>query len=105
MFSWPPCAASRVPQEPRRKTQLMHGLIELRAKHEKKLRKMLTKNVIRELRKRLKRAAKEVRPETSRDALNVARAMLNRSRTPGWSPSRRRSASVPDSVEASPVCG
>ena len=33
----------RVPQEPRRKTQLTHGLIELRAKHEKKLRKMLNK--------------------------------------------------------------
>jgi CHAD domain-containing protein len=67
----------KVPQEPRRKTQLMHRLIELRAKHEKKLRKLLTKNAIRELRKRLKRGAKEVRPETSREALTVARAMLN----------------------------
>jgi CHAD domain-containing protein len=66
----------KVPQEPRRKTQLMHGLIELRAKHEKKLRKMLTKDMIREIRKRLKRAAKQVRPETSRDALSVARSML-----------------------------
>jgi CHAD domain-containing protein len=67
----------KVPQEPRRKTQLMHRLIELRAEHEKKLRKLLTKNAIRELRKRLKRGAKEVRPEASRDALTVARAMLN----------------------------
>src|SRR6202158_1351099 len=67
----------KVPQEPRRKTQLMHRLIELRAKHEKKFRKLLTKNAIRELRKRLKRGATEVRPETSRDALTVARAMLN----------------------------
>jgi len=67
----------KVPQEPRRKTQLMHGLIELRAKHEKKLCKMLTKDAIRELRKRLKRGAKEVRPETSSDALKVARTMLN----------------------------
>ncbi len=75
-----PLAALRslkVPQEPRRKTQLMHGLIELRGKHEKKLRKMLTKSVIRELRKRLKRAAKTVRPETSRDALKIAQAMLD----------------------------
>jgi CHAD domain-containing protein len=32
----------KVPQEPRRKTQLMQALIELRAKHEKKLRKLLT---------------------------------------------------------------
>ena len=67
----------KVPQEPRRKTQLMHRLIELRAKHEKKLRKLLTKNAIRELRKRLKRGAKDVRPESSRDALTLARAMLN----------------------------
>lgn len=66
----------KVPQEPRRKTQLMHGLIELRGRHEKKLRKILTKNVIRELRKRLRRGSKEVRPETSRNALKVARAML-----------------------------
>jgi len=66
----------KVPQEPRRKTQLMHGLIELRAKHEKKLRKMLTKAVIREIRKRLKRAAKELRTDTTRDALSVARSML-----------------------------
>ena len=67
----------KVPQEPRRKTQLMHGLIELRGKHEKKLRKMLTKDVLRELRKRLKRGAKEVRLETSFDALNIARSMLS----------------------------
>ncbi|MGD1077375.1 MAG: CHAD domain-containing protein [Candidatus Sulfotelmatobacter sp.] len=67
----------KVPQEPRRKTQLMHRLIELRGKHEKKLRKMLTKDVIWELRKRLKRGAKDVRPETSRDVLKVARSMLN----------------------------
>ena len=49
----------KIPQEPRRKTQLMHGLIELRAKHEKKLRKLLTKEAIREIRKRLKRAFKD----------------------------------------------
>jgi CHAD domain-containing protein len=66
----------KVPQEPRRKTRLMQGLIELRAKHEKKLRKMLTNEMIREIRKRLKRGAKEVRPETGRDALSVARSML-----------------------------
>jgi CHAD domain-containing protein len=66
----------KVPQEPRRKTQFMHGLIELRGKQEKKLRKMLTKDVMRELRKRLKRGSKEFRPETSRDALSVARSML-----------------------------
>lgn len=67
----------KVPQEPRRKTQFMHGLIELRGKHEKKLCKLLNKDDIREVRRRLKRAAKEVPPEAGRDALQVARAMLN----------------------------
>jgi CHAD domain-containing protein len=68
----------KVPQEPRRKTQLTQGLIELRAKHEKKLRKMLTKETIREIHKRLKRGAKEVKTESSRDALGVARSMLKK---------------------------
>lgn len=66
----------KIPQEPRRKTQLTQSLIELRAQHEKKLRKMLTKDTIRELRKRLKRASKEVKLESSRDPLAVARQML-----------------------------
>lgn len=66
----------KVPQEPRRKTQLVQGLIELRAKHEKKLRKTLTKEVMREIRKRLKRTAKQVKLETGRDPLAVARQML-----------------------------
>jgi len=42
----------KVSQEPRRKTQLMHALIELRAEHEKKLRKVLSKDEVREIRKR-----------------------------------------------------
>jgi CHAD domain-containing protein len=66
----------KVPQEPRRKTQLMHGLIELRAKHEKKLRKTLDKETIREIRKRLKRGFREAASEQGRDPLDVARAML-----------------------------
>jgi CHAD domain-containing protein len=66
----------RVPQEPRRKTQLMHGLIELRAKHERKLRKALSKNAVREIQKRLKRASREVNVEAASDSLKVARAML-----------------------------
>src|SRR5258708_39666477 len=48
----------KVPQEPRRKTQLMHSLVELRAKHEKALRQLLTKEKIREIRNRLKRASR-----------------------------------------------
>ena len=66
----------KIPQEPRRKTQLMQGLLELRAEHEKKLRKALTKENLREIRKRLKRASKETSLETSRDPLAVARQML-----------------------------
>lgn len=66
----------KVPQQPRRKTQLMQGLIELRVKHEKKLRKALDKKTIREIGKRLKRASKEARPEAAHDALKIARAML-----------------------------
>jgi CHAD domain-containing protein len=72
----------KVPQEPRRKTQLTQGLIELRAEHEKKLCKLLTKEVIKELHKRLRRASKEVKlapaRDTLRDPLKVARTMLSR---------------------------
>jgi CHAD domain-containing protein len=68
----------KVPQEPRRKTQLTHALIELRAKHEKKLRKMLNKQMIREIQKRLKRRSRAVKLATALDPLNVARTMLAR---------------------------
>src|ERR1700675_3376514 len=47
----------KVPREPRRKTQLVNQLIELRAQQEKKLRKAVDKASVREIRKRLKRAA------------------------------------------------
>src|SRR5580692_5893388 len=43
----------KVPQEPRRKTQLVNHLIELRAQQEKKLRKAVDKDTVREIRKRL----------------------------------------------------
>jgi CHAD domain-containing protein len=66
----------KIPQEPRRKTQLTHYLIELRAKHEKQLRKLLTKDNIYDLRKRLKRAAKEVNLESARDPILAARQIL-----------------------------
>jgi CHAD domain-containing protein len=66
----------KVPQEPRRKTQLMHSLIELRAKHEKALRKLLNKKTIREIRARLKRASKGLKPDDAHDPLLVARKIL-----------------------------
>lgn len=66
----------KVSQEPRRKTQLMHALIELRAENEKKLRKVLTKDEVREIRKRLRRARKDLQVDQIRDPLKTARLML-----------------------------
>jgi CHAD domain-containing protein len=70
--------ALKMPREPRRKTQLVNHLIELRAQQEKKLRKAVEKETVREIRKRLKRASKNFKPEASRDPLAVARGMLER---------------------------
>lgn len=67
----------KTPQDARRKTQLTHSLIELRAQQEKKLKKILTRESVREIRKRLKRARKDFDPELSRDPLAVARKMLD----------------------------
>jgi CHAD domain-containing protein len=66
----------KVPQEPRRKTQLMQRLIEVRARHEQKLRKLLTKRELREIRKRLKKAQRTASFEKARDPLVVARQIL-----------------------------
>ncbi len=68
----------KVPQEPRRKTQLVNRLIELRGQQEKKLRKAVDEDTVREIRKRLKRAGKSFHPEATRDPVVVARAMLER---------------------------
>jgi CHAD domain-containing protein len=68
----------RIPREPRRKTQLIHHLIELRRDQEKKLRKAAGKDTVSEIRKRLKRANKDFDPKTSRDPVTVARAMLEK---------------------------
>jgi CHAD domain-containing protein len=66
----------KIPQEPRRKTQLVNRLIELRAQQEKKLKKVVDEDSVREIRKRLKRAGKDFNSKTSRDPLAVARGML-----------------------------
>ncbi len=68
----------KVPREPRRKTQLISELIELRARQEKKLRKAFDQDTLRETHRRLKRAGKAFKPEASRDPLTVAREMLER---------------------------
>ena len=66
----------KIPREPRRKTQLVNRLIELRGRQEKKLRKAVEEDTVREIRKRLRRASKNFNPEASRDPLTVARGML-----------------------------
>jgi CHAD domain-containing protein len=64
----------KIAQEPRRKTQLMQKLIELRAQHERKLAKLLKKSDIRELKRRLKRASQAIDWERGGDPLALARA-------------------------------
>src|SRR6202041_456593 len=66
----------KIPREPRRKTQLMNELIELRRSQENKLTKTADKNTLREIRKRLRRARKDFDPKASGDPLAVARDML-----------------------------
>jgi CHAD domain-containing protein len=65
-------------QDPRRKTELTQTLIELRGEHEKKLRKLLTAEAVREVRKRLKRVSKRTTLEAGPDPLAVARKILQR---------------------------
>ena len=64
--------------ELRRKTQLLQGLMEARASHEKKLRRTLTVKVLREAGKRLKQAWRDTKMKTVRDPLNRAREILAR---------------------------
>jgi len=66
----------KTPQEPRRKTQLMQSLLELRAQHEKRLCKLLKKQDIRDIRKRLNRAESCLRFDSNRDPLSVAKQMI-----------------------------
>jgi CHAD domain-containing protein len=70
--------ALKVSREPRRKTQLVNHLIELRSAQEKKLKKAADEETVQEMRKRLKRAGKSFSPEASRDPLATARGMLER---------------------------
>ena len=66
----------KVPLEPRRKTQFTQQLLELRAKHESKLGKILKKKELREITKRLGRVAKSVEFDSQVDPLTVARQMI-----------------------------
>jgi CHAD domain-containing protein len=66
----------KIPREPRRKTQLVNHLIEQRGQQEKKLRKEADEDTVREIRKRLRRAGKDLDPSHSREPLAVAQGML-----------------------------
>ena len=66
----------KLPREPRRKTQLMNELIELRGRQEKKLRKAADKETLREIRQRLRRARKDFNPNAGLNPLIVAQSML-----------------------------
>jgi CHAD domain-containing protein len=68
----------KMARQPRRKTQLVNHLIELRDRQEKKLRKELDRETVRDLRKRLKRTEKNFDPEKCREPLTVARAMIRK---------------------------
>jgi CHAD domain-containing protein len=67
----------KIPQEPRRKTQLIQALIELRAQREKKLHKLLKRQDVRDVRTRLRRAEGSVVFDSSCDPVSVARQMLD----------------------------
>jgi len=73
----------KVPQEPRRKTQLMHRLIDFRVRHEQKLVKLLKKKAVAELAKRIRRAAQSLHGTSNRDPLGVANEMLRATSTAG----------------------
>jgi CHAD domain-containing protein len=59
----------KIPQEPGRKSQLMRALTEERAKREKKIAKAFDQDTVQVLRRRLKRAAGEVRLPQNTDPL------------------------------------
>ena len=68
----------KIPRQPRRKTQLVNHLIELRQVQEAKLRKEANKTTTREIRRRLKRAEKNFDPESAGDPLSLSKAMLDK---------------------------
>jgi len=72
----------RVPEEPRRKTRLTQNLLELRAQRERKLRKLLKKEDVREVSRRLKRAYSGMALDSNTDPLDVARKMLETATLP-----------------------
>ena len=73
----------KVPQEPRRKTQLMQRLIDLRVQHEHKLAKLLNKRTMTELTKRIRRASQNLERRLCHDPLVLANEILSSASTAG----------------------
>jgi len=73
----------KVPQEPRRKTQLMHRLIDFRVQHEQKLAKLLKKKALIEGKRRILRASQSLHARSTRDPLVVANEILGAASTAG----------------------
>jgi len=67
----------KIPQEPRRKAQLLGTLAEMRIQHEKKLSQSLDRKTIREVRKRLKKAENNQQIPAGVEPLQVARRILS----------------------------
>jgi len=72
----------KIPQEPRRQTQLMQNLLQLRAKHERHLRKLIKQEDINDIRRRLRRAEALLRFDSNRDPISVAKQMLSSAQVP-----------------------
>src|SRR5438270_4626368 len=73
----------KVPQEPRRKTLLMHRLIDFRVQHEQTLAKLLKKKTLIEVRKRIRRASQSLHATSNRDPFVVANEILRSVSTAG----------------------
>jgi CHAD domain-containing protein len=67
----------KIPEEPRRKSQLMRTLADERSKREKKLAEALGKKTVAEAQKRLKRAMAKLEVPRTTDPLSLSRKMLN----------------------------
>jgi len=67
----------RVPQEPRRKRQLVEQLIEVREEQEQRLAKLLKRRYILEIHKRARRALQTLKISSLADPLAVAKEILS----------------------------
>jgi len=66
----------KVSLEPRRKTRLMEQLLEARVQHERRLSKLLKKNDVREIRRRLRKATRSFPRALTADPVKTAARIL-----------------------------